>query len=34
VTGYGSIVMGTPAKVVRTVNSYVANKLNARLISP
>jgi carbonic anhydrase/acetyltransferase-like protein (isoleucine patch superfamily) len=26
-----SIVMGTPAKVVRTVNSYVANKLNAML---
>jgi carbonic anhydrase/acetyltransferase-like protein (isoleucine patch superfamily) len=26
-----SIVMGTPAKVVRTRNSYVANKLNAML---
>jgi carbonic anhydrase/acetyltransferase-like protein (isoleucine patch superfamily) len=26
-----SIVMGTPAKVVRTANSYVANKLNAML---
>ena len=26
-----SIVMGTPAKVVRTVNSFVANKLNAML---
>jgi carbonic anhydrase/acetyltransferase-like protein (isoleucine patch superfamily) len=26
-----SIVMGTPAKVVRTQNSYVANKLNAML---
>jgi len=26
-----SIVMGTPAKVVRTVNSFVANKLNALL---
>lgn len=26
-----SIVMGTPAKVVRTANSYVANRLNAML---
>jgi carbonic anhydrase/acetyltransferase-like protein (isoleucine patch superfamily) len=26
-----SVVMGTPAKVVRTVNSFVANKLNAML---
>jgi carbonic anhydrase/acetyltransferase-like protein (isoleucine patch superfamily) len=26
-----SIVMGTPAKVVRTVNSFVANKVNAML---
>ena len=26
-----SIVMGTPARVVRTVNSFVANKLNAML---
>jgi carbonic anhydrase/acetyltransferase-like protein (isoleucine patch superfamily) len=26
-----SIVVGTPAKVVRTANSYVANKLNAML---
>jgi len=26
-----SIVMGTPAKVVRTTNSFVANKLNAML---
>lgn len=26
-----SIVMGTPAKVVRTVNSFVGNKLNAML---
>jgi len=26
-----SIVMGTPAKVVRTINSFVANKLNAML---
>jgi len=26
-----SIVMGTPAKVVRTANSFVANKINAML---
>jgi carbonic anhydrase/acetyltransferase-like protein (isoleucine patch superfamily) len=26
-----SVVMGTPAKVVRTVNSFIANKLNAML---
>ena len=26
-----SIVMGTPAKVVRTVNSFVGNRVNARL---
>jgi carbonic anhydrase/acetyltransferase-like protein (isoleucine patch superfamily) len=26
-----SVVMGTPAKVVRTVNSFVANKVNAML---
>ncbi len=26
-----SIVMGTPAKVVRTVNSFVANRVNAKL---
>ena len=26
-----SIVMGTPAKVVRTANSFVANRLNAML---
>jgi carbonic anhydrase/acetyltransferase-like protein (isoleucine patch superfamily) len=26
-----SIVMGTPAKVVRTMNSFVANKLNAMM---
>jgi carbonic anhydrase/acetyltransferase-like protein (isoleucine patch superfamily) len=26
-----SIVMGTPAKVVRTVNSFVANRINAML---
>ena len=26
-----SIVMGTPAKVVRTINSFVGNKLNAML---
>jgi carbonic anhydrase/acetyltransferase-like protein (isoleucine patch superfamily) len=26
-----SIVMGTPARVVRTVNSYVANRVNAML---
>ena len=26
-----SIVMGTPAKVVRTVNSFVANRMNAML---
>ncbi len=28
-----SIVMGTPAKVVRTANSFVANRLNAMLYS-
>jgi hypothetical protein len=26
-----SILMGTPAKVVRSVNSFVANKVNAML---
>ena len=26
-----SIVMGTPAKVVRTTNNFIANKLNAML---